>query len=134
MAIRIPRQSRPQHEWYDRRWWKKISRRQRELQPLCEMCLKRGLVRIAEVADHIEPVNGDPHRFRFGKLQSLCRPCHEGTKQVIESRGYETAIGPDGYPVDREHHPAYTGVLPPAPGAKPPALVQWRDTRRRQPQ
>jgi hypothetical protein len=35
----------------------------------------------ATVADHIEPLKGDPVRFWYGELQSLCVDCHDVLKQ-----------------------------------------------------
>jgi hypothetical protein len=59
----------------------------------------------ATIADHIEPHRGDPQKFWFGALKSLCEPHHKGAKQQIEKRGYSTEIGSDGWPID-ERHPA----------------------------
>jgi hypothetical protein len=35
------------------------------------------LVRPAEVVHHVEPHDGDKLKFWWGKLESLCRDCHE---------------------------------------------------------
>jgi hypothetical protein len=67
------------------------------------MCEAKGLVVAAEIADHIEPHKGDPFKFWFGKLQSLCLNCHNAEKQQIENRGYTKTIGIDGWPVDPLH-------------------------------
>jgi hypothetical protein len=45
-------------------------------------------------------------KFWFGKLQSLCKPCHDGYKQQLEKRGFSCAIGPTGWPLDPAH-PVY---------------------------
>jgi hypothetical protein len=37
-----------------------------------------------------------------GKLQSLCKTCHDGAKREIE-HGYRRDIGLDGYPLDPNH-------------------------------
>jgi hypothetical protein len=41
--------------------------------------------------------------FFFGELQSLCKLHHDSAKKRAEWRGYDTQIGIDGYPVDRQH-------------------------------
>jgi hypothetical protein len=43
-----------------------------------------------------------------GALQSLCAHCHSSRKQSIERRGYDTAVGIDGWPID-PRHPCYGG-------------------------
>jgi len=71
-------------------------------QPLCEHCLVKGLVRPADTVDHVEPHNGDYHRFWYGAVQSLCRQCHEERHGRGNTRPW---IGPDGWPIeDPGHH------------------------------
>jgi hypothetical protein len=53
------------------------ARHQLKIEPLCRFCLVRGVAVRAEVADHIEPHNGDWNSFRLGALQSLCKRCHD---------------------------------------------------------
>ena len=83
------------------------------------MCLARGFVndgsyradgklepnprRRYVVADHIEPHKGDPDKFWFGALQTLCPDHHDRTKQAREARGYSAEVGADGWPVDPAH-------------------------------
>jgi hypothetical protein len=67
------------------------------------MCLKNNLIIPATVADHIEPHHYEYYKFWFGKLQSLCKPCHDKDKRLVELRGYSNRIGVDGFPVDRNH-------------------------------
>src|SRR6516165_12665805 len=62
---------------YNNRRWRRIRRRQLARQPLCERCLAVKLVRPAEVVHHVEPHDGDRAKFWYGKLESLCRSCHE---------------------------------------------------------
>jgi 5-methylcytosine-specific restriction enzyme A len=95
-----------QHQW--RRWyglqrWRNIARHQLRTHPCCEYCLREGIVGPATVADHVTPHHGDPTLFWFGKLQSLCHAHHVSDKATIEQRGYSTAIGHDGLPIDRNH-------------------------------
>ena len=81
-----------------RRW---LARRARQLrlQPLCQHCASRGVVRAAEEVDHVVAlVNGGPDVD--ANLQSLCKPCH-ALKTTVD-RGYSprAQIGYDGWPVE----------------------------------
>ena len=87
-------------------YWRRRARLQLIHYPLCAMCLQRGVTTPATVADHVTPHHGDPNSFILGELQSLCTPCHSGRKQSIEKRGYDTAAGVDGWPLD-PNHPVY---------------------------
>jgi len=73
------------------------------IEPLCRLCKRQGKVTPANVVDHIEKHFGDPEKFWCGELQSVCRNCHEVRKKFSESRGYDRAIGTDGWPVDPNH-------------------------------
>jgi len=101
------------HGWYNRANWRKRQQHQLRVQPLCEMCLREGRLTPATCVDHIEPHRGDYTKFRLGQLQSLCASCHNSTKKIIEQRGYDTAIGADGWPLDRRH-PVYRQSTRPA--------------------
>jgi len=57
----------------------------RKRNPLCVMCLKRGIVRPCQCVDHIIPHKGDPVLFwDENNWQSLCNPCHNGPKRREE--------------------------------------------------
>jgi 5-methylcytosine-specific restriction endonuclease McrA len=94
------------HSWYDTARWQRLRAYQLLEHPLCAICARKGLVEPASVVDHVDPHRGDWMKFCTGKLQSLCKTCHDGEKRTIEIRGYSTEIGIDGWPVDPEH-PAY---------------------------
>lgn len=75
--------------------------------PLCVECAKQGKVTAAIVVDHITPHRGDQTLFwDEANWQSLCKPHHDRDKQIIESRGYTSDVGPDGLPLD-PNHPFY---------------------------
>jgi 5-methylcytosine-specific restriction enzyme A len=96
--------SRDPRTWYrGSKRWRRRSIAQRKAFPLCAYCLKRGIITPAEIADHIEPVDGDWNRFRLGKLQSLCKSCHSSIKASEERTGYSSDIGADGWPLDPRH-------------------------------
>jgi 5-methylcytosine-specific restriction protein A len=89
--------------WYKLERWRRLSALQLKREPLCAICAQRGVVTPATVADHVEPHRGDWNAFVTGKLQSLCRSCHNSIKRTVEIRGYSPEIGPDGWPVDPRH-------------------------------
>jgi 5-methylcytosine-specific restriction protein A len=93
-------------KWYSTARWARIRKYQLLEHPLCKYCLERGLVTLATICDHVEPHHGDVNKFWTGKLQSLCKHCHDSTKRLIEQRGYRPDIGLDGYPLD-PNHPCY---------------------------
>jgi len=67
------------------------------------MCLERGDVAAATVADHVIPHRGDKKLFFNSGLQSLCASCHSRLKQQEETIGYMTDVGLDGWPIDPNH-------------------------------
>ena len=84
----IKRAAKPSRKWYKRKAWKGPGGRRLEqlkAHPLCAMCPDHSK-RIATVADHVIPHRENHGLFWFGKLQSLCKPCHDIKKQRIESR------------------------------------------------
>src|SRR5258708_853308 len=89
--------------WYQLQRWRRFAKWQLQQQPLCEACLKRGIVTVAVLADHVEPHGGDESKFWFGALQSLCASCHQGTKSYADRHGFERDIGFDGSPLDPRH-------------------------------
>lgn len=59
---------------------------------------------VGTVVDHITPHKGDEALFfDQGNLQTLCKPCHDGQKQLIEIHGFNTTAGLDGEPVHPDH-------------------------------
>jgi hypothetical protein len=66
------------------------------------------LVVVAQLVHHVEPHDGDPIKFWYGKLESLCRPCHEKEHGRANDNPW---IGEDGLPLppkqqaerEREH-------------------------------
>lgn len=55
--------------------------------PLCKLCLDRGITEPATELDHVIPVSENPDGFWDRKnWQGLCRPCHE-EKTANENSG-----------------------------------------------
>jgi 5-methylcytosine-specific restriction enzyme A len=118
---RVPIWRQHWRRWYSCAEWKRRHDHQLRKEPFCRKCGSIGTV-----ADHIVHHRAVWHEFLTGELQTLCRPCHETTKKTVENRGFDTAIGLDGYPLDpkhpfvradpshtsREHRPNYRFVPP----------------------
>lgn len=83
--------------------WQRKRKLQLMAEPLCAFCAKDGLSTPATVADHIIPHKGDAKAFWNNALQSLCKPCHDSTKQRIERGSTITAFDAHGFPVDNAH-------------------------------
>lgn len=89
---------------YNTRQWKRLREAQLERCPLCNFCAREGRVVAAQVVDHIQPHRGIERTFFDPtNLQSLCKSCHDSTKQQIETKGYANNIGSDGWPLDSNH-------------------------------
>src|SRR5262245_3293943 len=101
--IKTPSEQYHQAGLYKKATYQRRRRQQLQENPLCKFCLEAGRVEPATVVDHVHPHGGDINRFRLGELQSLCKLCHDKTKQLIEVRGYSTGFGPDGWPLDPKH-------------------------------
>jgi hypothetical protein len=88
---------------YHTQRWRRRAALQLKRYPLCAICLQAGQIVPATDADHIVPHKGNEWAFWYGKLQSLCGPCHRSVKQKEEKRGYRSDIGIDGWPTDPRH-------------------------------
>ena len=57
--------------------WRRLRRIKLNNNPLCEICLAKGIIAQAEQVDHIIPVSLRPDLFLvYDNLQSLCEICH----------------------------------------------------------
>lgn len=83
--------------WYQLERWRRIRRAQLRAEPLCRFCLDNGRVTQATIADHVVSHGGDWNQFLTGKLQSLCKPCHDGFKKLGDGI---PQIDEHGWPVD----------------------------------
>lgn len=89
----------------DPRWRGPNGRRVVQLaaEPWCRTCAELGKKTPATIVDHIRPHRGDPVRFFAGKLQSLCKLCHDSRKQRFERSGQRGHCDANGMPVDPAH-------------------------------
>jgi len=65
------------HAFYKTRRWRRLSELQRIKQPMCEVCLEQGIIKKADVADHIIEIRDDwSKRYDETNLSSLCHFHH----------------------------------------------------------
>lgn len=58
--------------------WQKESKEYLMAHPFCEECRRHGILRTADVVDHIKPHHGDSKSFwDKDNWQSLCKSCHD---------------------------------------------------------
>lgn len=105
---RTDNRTQPWRRWYRTARWQAIRSDVLTRSPQCVMCQGDGRTTPATVCDHVIPHRGDEVRFWNGPFQALCASCHNRSKKLIEGRGYATAIGRDGWPID-ERHPVNKG-------------------------
>jgi 5-methylcytosine-specific restriction protein A len=86
---------------YSRARWKALRHYQLANHPLCAFCLRREVVEVATVVDHIIPHKGDVVLFHDpDNLQSLCKRCHDRDKAAEERGSSVVYYGVDGYPIE----------------------------------
>jgi 5-methylcytosine-specific restriction protein A len=68
--------------------WRRIRARHLRDEPLCRVCLAKGIVTAATDVDHID---GDSTNDVPGNRQSLCRPCHS-SKTARENGGFGNKV------------------------------------------
>ena len=77
---------------YDYRW-SKYSKQYRLNNPLCVLCEKKGILKLAQCVDHIKPVvdgQNDPLFWEPSNHRSLCNVCHS-TVTALQDGGYGNA-------------------------------------------
>jgi 5-methylcytosine-specific restriction protein A len=91
------------HRWYKYAVWLKRRSLQLATQPLCERCLKVGIVTAANTANHKIPHKGNWTLFITGELESLCASHHSGHVQSEERTGRAKGSDTQGRPTDPRH-------------------------------
>jgi 5-methylcytosine-specific restriction protein A len=56
--------------------WKKIREIRLQINPLCQECEKQGMIAIARLVDHINPIKHGGEPYDLDNTQSLCYSCH----------------------------------------------------------
>jgi 5-methylcytosine-specific restriction enzyme A len=71
---------------YDRAW-QKVRVQHLQMEPLCRFCKAQGIVRAAEVVDHIQTVRDRPElRLDHANLRSLCESHHNARTAADTAR------------------------------------------------
>ncbi|WP_353990028.1 HNH endonuclease [Pediococcus argentinicus] len=71
-------------QFYKSTAWKKLSRQMMIKMPICQSCYKEGVIRKADIIDHIIPIREDwSKRLDENNMQSLCI-YHHNQKTNIE--------------------------------------------------
>jgi 5-methylcytosine-specific restriction endonuclease McrA len=69
---------RKRHDpFYDLQRWRKLTVSHRKTEPLCRLCMARGIVTPGTLVDHIVPINQGGSRWDEDNLQTLCDRCHQ---------------------------------------------------------
>jgi 5-methylcytosine-specific restriction protein A len=67
--------------------WKILRKYMLQLQPLCEMCLRKDRITVATELHHIRDIADAPHlRLDTSNLMPICKSCHS-TITVVNSSG-----------------------------------------------
>lgn len=69
---------------YHTQRWMKTSRQYRKENPLCVECKKEGIIKSADVVDHIKPIQDGGEVFDWDNFQSLCHS-HHNSKTAKEN-------------------------------------------------
>lgn len=76
--------------------WRQLSERKRQIDPLCEVCLKADIVTPAEEVHHIAPIKDAPQlRLIWSNLLSVCVECHRKIERGCYDARTETAANGD---------------------------------------
>jgi 5-methylcytosine-specific restriction protein A len=92
-AKHMPRREMPRSEFYNDARWQALSRNHRREFPLCinyEYCRS-----LAQMVDHIIPINQGGECWDKGNLQSMCHRCHnrKRQKESVQARINRALIG-----------------------------------------
>ena len=63
-------------DFYQSRRWRSLRALTLQKDPLCEECMRKGVLVPAQMVDHIVPINKGGAPLDLNNLQSLCNHCH----------------------------------------------------------
>ena len=74
------------HKIYNNRRWRKVRLLKLTNDPLCEMCLKEGIITSADAIHHIIPIDIDVSlAYEYTNLMSICHECHGKIHQSLHT-------------------------------------------------
>lgn len=87
--------------------WQRLREAKLSASPLCEACIRRDVVEVATVVDHILAIEKGGEAFPpLAGLMSMCAPCHNVKTRAVDSAdssGFRRAYAGfdlDGNPID----------------------------------
>ena len=86
---------------YDKAQWLRLRKQVLRMQPLCVLCLQRGLAVPSQHVDHITPLADGGERWAFSNLRGICASCHSRVTAAART-GRDVVLGVDpetGYPI-----------------------------------
>lgn len=63
-------------DFYQSRKWRVLRALKLQKDPLCEECMRKGMLVPAQMVDHVVPINKGGAPLDLNNLQSLCNHCH----------------------------------------------------------
>lgn len=70
--------AKPNQDVYNPTSYRKAVRNHKIRNPLCVMCLEKGIHTPVDVTDHVQPINMGGSVMNEDNWQSLCHTCHNG--------------------------------------------------------
>lgn len=67
-------------------------------EPLCRLCLAKGRVTAATIADHIRPIAQGGALYDLANLQPVCASCHQDKSNADRGFRVKRRILLDGWP------------------------------------
>jgi 5-methylcytosine-specific restriction endonuclease McrA len=74
---------------YDSARWRRVSLKKRTMTPFCEHCEDEGIIKVADLVDHIQEISDGGNPFQTSNLMSLCYQ-HHAQKTANEVRNRTT--------------------------------------------
>lgn len=74
---------------YDTTRWKRVRKDFLQKFPLCEECLKKGIIKAAELVHHRKPIKDGGTEYDYSNLESICHECHNRLHRQMEKEKME---------------------------------------------
>lgn len=77
-------------QFYKSKAWRNMAYRFKLANPVCVKCLAKGIIKKADVADHIIEIKDDwSKRLDENNLQALCNTCHNAKTKAVKKKREE---------------------------------------------
>lgn len=74
---------------YDTTRWKRVRSDFLYKNPLCEECLKIGIIKAAELVHHRIPIKNGGAEYDYSNLEAICHECHNRIHRQMEKEKVE---------------------------------------------